>query len=75
MLETEVCLASCTKQKVATDYQYQGGNPLHLSAIATGVELPALLQLIHKCCLAIQVVQFVMHTRQSGGGRSVKSGC
>jgi hypothetical protein len=47
---------------VTTGYQYQGGNPLYLSAIAAGVELPALLQLIHECCQAIQVVQFVMHT-------------
>jgi hypothetical protein len=47
---------------VITSYQCQGGNPLHLSAIAAGVELPALLQLIHEWCQAIQVVQFDMHT-------------
>jgi hypothetical protein len=45
-----------------------GGNPLHLSAIAAGVELPALLQLIHECCQAIQVVQFVMHTFSGNQG-------
>ena len=44
------CVSNCTKQKVTTGYEYQGCNSLHLSAIAAGVELPALLQLIHECC-------------------------
>ena len=42
-----VCITNCTKHK---------GNPLHLSPMAAGVELPALLQLIQ------EKVQFVMHT-------------
>jgi hypothetical protein len=37
MAEMMGCITNCTKQK---------GNPLHLSAMAAGVELPALLQLI-----------------------------
>ncbi|WP_425422153.1 hypothetical protein [Phaeodactylibacter xiamenensis] len=35
------------------------------SAIAAGVELPALLQLIHECCQAIQGVQFIMPTSRT----------
>ncbi len=34
-----VCITNCTKHK---------GNPLHLSPMAAGVELPALLQLIQE---------------------------
>jgi len=49
-----VCITNCTKQKVTTGYQHQGCNPLYLSAIAAGVELSALLQLIHECCQAFK---------------------